>query len=53
MFLDMSADQQHIKHLILYEFRKGIRASQTIKNINKMYPNGLSERTCYRCLEKF
>jgi len=34
MFLGMSADQQNIKHLILYEFQRGLGASYNIKNMD-------------------
>jgi len=49
----MSADSQHIKHVMLYEFRKGLRASQATKNINEVYSNGLNERTCRQWFGKF
>ena len=49
----MFCDKEHSKHVLLYEFRKGSTASQALKNINTVYPNGLSRRTCYRWFEKF
>ena len=49
----MSCDKEHIKHVMLHKFRKGITASQANKNINAVYSNRLSRRTCYRWFKKF
>ena len=43
----MSCNKEHIKHIMLYKFRKGLNASRAL-NINAVYPNGLNRRTCYR-----
>jgi len=52
MVLDMSSDKEHIKHLVIYEFGKGLRVSQAFKNINDVYSNWLNKKTCYRWFEK-
>ena len=33
----MGFDQMHIRHCILYEFKKGSKASQAARNIRSVY----------------
>ena len=35
----MGFDQMHIRHCILYEFKKGSKASQAARNIRSVYKN--------------
>ena len=42
------SSEEHIRHIMLYEFRKGNNASMTTKNINEVYENALDVRKCQR-----
>ena len=44
----------HIRHCILYEFKKGSKVSQAARNIRSVYKNeALSIRTCQRWFKQF
>ena len=50
----MGLDQMHIRHCILYEFKKGSKASQAARNIRSVYKNEApSIRTCQRFFKQF
>ena len=50
----MGVDQMHIKHCILYKFKKGSKASQAARNIRSAYENEApSIRTCKRWFKQF
>jgi [histone H3]-lysine36 N-dimethyltransferase SETMAR len=51
--LTMSYTEEHIRHLMLYEFRKGNNASVATRNINEVYANALKERKCQEWFVKF
>ncbi len=44
----MLANDKHIRHLMLYVFRKNIYATKATKNICEVYPNGASVHTVRR-----
>jgi len=43
----------HIRHIMLYEFRKGTNATVATKNIFEVYGNVLDVHKCERCFAKF
>ncbi|XP_015184625.1 PREDICTED: histone-lysine N-methyltransferase SETMAR-like [Polistes dominula] len=45
--------KEHIRHCMLFEFRKGNSATVATKNICDVYPNALNDRTCQRWFSKF
>ena len=50
----MGFDQMHMRHCILYEFKKGSKASQAARNIRSVYKNEApSIRTCQRWFKQF
>ena len=50
----MGFDQMHIRHCILYEFKKGSKASQATRNIRSVYKNEPpSIRTCQQWFKQF
>ena len=50
----MGFDQMHIRHCILYGFKKGSKASQAARNIRSVYKNEApSIRTCQRWFKQF
>ena len=50
----MGFDQIHIRHSILYEFKKGSNASQAARYIRFVYKNEApSIRTCQRWFKQF
>ena len=50
----MGFDQMHIRHCILYEFKKGSKISQAAENIRSVYKNEApSIRTCQRWFKQF
>ena len=50
----MGVDQMHIRHCILYEFKKGSKASQAARNSLSAYKNEApSIRTCQRWFKQF
>ena len=50
----MGFDQMHIRHCILYEFKKDSKASQAARNIRSVYKNEApSIRTCQRWFKQF
>ena len=50
----MGFDQMHIRHCILYEFKKGSKASQAARNIRSVSKNEApSNRTCQRWFKQF
>lgn len=46
-------DEIHLRHCMLYEFKKGVKAATATKNICQVYPNGLDVRKCQRWFSKF
>src|SRR5882724_7068637 len=49
----MSFDEQHIRHIMLYEYQRGNSATLATKNINEVYENALDVRKCQRWFAKF
>ena len=50
----MSFDQMHIRHCILYKFKKGSKVSQAARNIRSVYKNEApSIQTCQRWFKQF
>ena len=50
----MGFDQMHIRHCILYKFKKGSKASQAPRNIRSVYKNEAPRvRTCQRWFKQF
>ena len=50
----MGFDQMHIRHCILYKFKKGSKASQAARNIRSVYKNEApSIRICQRWFKQF
>ena len=50
----MGFDQMRIRHCILYEFKKGSKASQAARNIRSVCKNeALSIQTCQRWFKQF
>ena len=50
----MGFDQMHIRHCILYKFKKGSRAFQASRNIRSVYKNEAPRvRTCQRWFKQF
>jgi histone-lysine N-methyltransferase SETMAR len=50
---DVSPTEDHIRNCMLYEFRKGNKATVATKNINDVYPDALDVRKCQRWFSKF
>ena len=50
---DKDYDEYHIRHCMLYEFRKGSNALQAKKNICAAYPGAVTVRKCQQLLNKF
>ncbi|XP_043496419.1 histone-lysine N-methyltransferase SETMAR-like [Polistes fuscatus] len=46
-------EEVHIRHCMLFEFRKGNNATVATKNICDVYPNALDIRKCQRWFSKF
>lgn len=46
-------EEVHIRHCMLFEFRKGSNATVATKNICSVYPNALDVRKCQRWFSKF
>ena len=46
-------EEVHIRHCMLFEFRKGSNATVATKNICDAYPNSLDVRKCQRWFSKF
>ena len=51
--MDMSSRDIHIRHIMLYEFRRGTSARVTVDNINGVYKNAAKLRTVTRWFAKF
>ena len=50
----MGFDQMHIRHCILYEFKKGSKASQAARNIRSVYKNEAPGiQTCQQWFKQF
>ena len=50
----MSVDEAHLRHCMLYEFKKGSSASEAARNICNVYGNkALSVRKCQRWFTQF
>ena len=46
--------KEHIRHVLLYEFHKGVNASTAAKSIQNTYGNHtLNERSCRRWFSRF
>jgi histone-lysine N-methyltransferase SETMAR len=50
---DHIPEEIHIRHSMLYEFRKGSKATEPIKNICGAYGDVLDFRKCQRWFNKF
>ena len=48
------ATEEHIRHVMLYEFKKGLKPATATKNIQEIYgPNAISSSKCKRWFQKF
>ena len=45
--------ETHIRHCMLYEYRRGTNASEAMRNICAVYPGAVSVRKCQRWFNKF
>ncbi|XP_068620830.1 histone-lysine N-methyltransferase SETMAR-like [Battus philenor] len=45
--------EEHIRHCMLFGFRKGNTATEATKNICDIYPSALDVRKCQRWFSKF
>jgi histone-lysine N-methyltransferase SETMAR len=50
---DQIPEETHIRHCMLFEFRKGIKATEATKNICGVYGDVLDVRKCQRWFNKF
>lgn len=49
----MNFEENHIRHIMIYEYRKGNKATKATRNINEIYKNALSVRKCQRWFDRF
>ncbi|XP_054158390.1 histone-lysine N-methyltransferase SETMAR-like [Oppia nitens] len=49
----LSSRDPHIRNVMLYEYRRGSTASETLKNINEVYPNAVSRSRVYEWFQRF
>ena len=49
----MEEDNKHLRHIMLYEFRKNDNAAKALENIRAIYPNSLSHTTVKRWFARF
>ena len=50
----MEVPKNHLRHIMLYEFKKGNSATETARNIHSVYGEEyVNERTCRRWFAKF
>ena len=50
---DHVPEENHIRHFMLFEFRKDIKATEATKNICDVYGDVLDVRKCQRWFNKF
>lgn len=48
-----SPSKEHIRHCLLYEYRRRSSATTANANINEVYPNAVNVRTCQRWFLRF
>lgn len=46
-------DESHLRHCILFQFDRGLKATEATYGINKVYPKSLTVRKCQRWFAKF
>ncbi|XP_054167892.1 histone-lysine N-methyltransferase SETMAR-like [Oppia nitens] len=49
----VSANDIHIRHIMLFDFRGGLSAAETARHINGVYPEVVTDRTVRRWFQRF
>ena len=49
----MEADKNHLRHIMLYAFRKNDNSAVALENVRAVYPNSLSKATVKRWFARF
>ena len=49
----MNSRDSHVRHIMLYEFRRKSSATVAARNICEVYPNAVSERVCQMWFKRF